>query len=150
MWPEIASASVAVLALAIEHVWVQRRVRRLERRTEFNDEVQSPIENFEKQISDLIVDLEDWGLERGGQDEVALRRTWIKLSRDLNRLTNKLGSGSMFQPRTGWTTIDTEESDEAIQNISTEYRKITSEAARQALERFARNLSSCVNDARPK
>jgi hypothetical protein len=149
MWPEIISAGVAFVALAIEHVWVQRRVRGLERRTQFKDEVEIPSESFEKQISDLIVDLEDWGLERGAPDEVLLRRQWIKLSRDLNRLVVKIASGSSFQPRAGWAVIDTEESDEAMQCLSAKFRVVTSESARQALERLGAKLSTCLKEARP-
>jgi hypothetical protein len=148
-WAAVVSAMIALAAVGVEHLWVQRRLARLETANEFRAIVEQPLEAFEKAVSDLAVDIEEWGLLRGDRDLPALRKDWIRISRDLNRLVNKLAKRSDFQPNGGWLKVTTDEVDEAISVMNDEHRNLTASTAKQCLDRLGRSLSAALQDARP-
>ena len=148
-WAAVASALVSLGAVALEHLWVQKRVGRLEKANEFRAVVEQPIEAFEKAVSDLAVDIDEWGLDRGDGELGSLRKDWIRISRDLNRLINKLAKRSDFQLKDGWLSISTEEVDEAVSIMTEARRSLSSCTSKQCLDRLGRSLSAALQQARP-
>lgn len=148
-WAAAVGVFVSLGAVGLEHLWVQRRVGRMETASEFRAIVEQPVEAFEKAVSDLAVDIEEWGLERGDKELASLRRDWIRISRDLNRLINKLAKRSNFQPRDGWLSVTTDEVDEAVSVMTGERRTLSTSTSKQCLDRLGRSLSAALHEARP-
>lgn len=149
-WAAVAAALISLVAVALEHFWAQRRLSRLEIANEFRAIVEQPIEAFEKAISDLAVEVEEWELGRGDLELASLRKEWIRISRDLNRLVNKLAKRSDFQPRDTWLIISTDEVDEAVSAMNDQYMGLSASTSKKCLDRLGKLLSATLQEARPK
>jgi hypothetical protein len=145
----IFSAGVALVGLAWENIWVRRRISSAERISDYRSSVEQPLEVFEKAISDIVIEVDDWRLARGDLSEISLRRNWTKISRDLNRLLNKLAASTKFQPKDGWFEVSTEEVDNAFATISEEHRQLTCTTTIRCLERLGESIANALSEIRP-